>query len=40
MDGIDIIAILDNRVSLPDLLYKKRRTANQTGKIYVPFDKL
>ncbi len=40
MDGIDIIAILDGRVTLPDLLYKKRRTANETGKIYVPFDKL
>jgi len=40
MDGIDIIAILDGRVTLPDLLYKKRRTANESGKIYVPFDKL
>ena len=40
MDGIDIVAILDGRVTLPDLLYKKRRTANETGKIYVPFGKL
>ena len=40
MDGTDIIAILDGRVTLPDLLYKKRRTANETGKIYVPFGKL
>ena len=40
MDGMDFISILDGRVSLPDLLYKKRRKANETGKIYVPFTKL
>jgi hypothetical protein len=40
MDGMDLIAILDGRISLPDLLYKKRRRANETGNIYVTFDKL
>jgi hypothetical protein len=40
MDGLDIISILDGRVSLTDLLYKKRRKANETGKIYIPFNEL
>ncbi|MEO5910633.1 MAG: hypothetical protein ABIP95_07070 [Pelobium sp.] len=40
MDGVDIIAIIEGRVSLPDLLYRKRRKANQTGKIYVNFNNL
>lgn len=37
MDVTDLIAILDGRVSLPDLLYKKRRKANETGIIYARF---
>lgn len=37
MDVTDLIAILDGRVSLPDLLYKKRRKANETGIIYASF---
>jgi len=37
MDGLDIISILEGRVSLPDLLYKKRRRATETGKIFVSF---
>lgn len=40
MDGMDIISILDGRVSLPDLLYKKRRKAIETGNIYIPFNQL
>jgi len=40
MDSIDIIAVLDGRVKLPDLLYKKRRKASETGKIYVNFNEL
>ncbi len=40
MDGMDLISILDGRVSLPDLLYKKRRKANETGNIYIPFNQL
>lgn len=37
MDGFDIITILDGRVTLPDLLFRKRRKAIETGKIYVNF---
>lgn len=40
MDGMDLISILEGRVSLPDLLYKKRRKANETGNIYIPFSQL
>jgi hypothetical protein len=40
MDGMDLISILDGRVSLTDLLYKKRRKANETGRIYIPFNEL
>lgn len=40
MDGLDLIAVLDGRISLTDLFYKKRRKANETGKIYVPFNEL
>lgn len=40
MDGFDLIAILDGRISLPDLLFKKRRRATETGKIYVNFSEL
>ena len=38
MDGSDIMAILDGRVSLPDLLYRKRRKATETGNIYTSFN--
>jgi hypothetical protein len=38
MDGMDIITILDGRVSLTDLLFKKRRKAIETGNIYLNFD--
>lgn len=40
MDGLDLISILDGRVSLTDLLYKKRRKATETGRIYIPFNEL
>ncbi|MET0945050.1 MAG: hypothetical protein ABWY22_06560 [Flavobacterium sp.] len=40
MDGIDLLAVLDNRITLPDLLFKKRRKASETGKIYVNFHSL
>jgi hypothetical protein len=36
-DGTDIIAVLDNRVSLKDLIYRKRRHASETGEIMLPF---
>ena len=37
MDGTDIIAVLDERVSLTDMLFKKRRAATETGNIYLKF---
>ncbi|SCY08453.1 hypothetical protein SAMN05192588_1058 [Nonlabens sp. Hel1_33_55] len=40
MDGVDIMAVLEGRVKLPDLLYRKRRKANETGKIYVNYFEL
>lgn len=40
MDGGDIMAILDGRVSLPDLLFRKRRKAIETGNIYTSFANL
>ena len=33
MDGQDIMQILENRISLPDLLRQKRKHAAQTGEI-------
>lgn len=39
MDGMDLIAILDNRISLKDMLYRKRRHAVEKGEIYFPFSK-
>lgn len=40
MDGADLINVLEGRISLPDLLYKKRRKASETGEIYLGFDQL
>ena len=37
MDGEDIIAVLDNRISLKDLIYRKRRHASETGEVMLPF---
>jgi Restriction endonuclease len=35
MDGEDLYAILDGRITLPDVLHRKRRFASQTGDIYI-----
>lgn len=35
MDGNDLIGILDKRISLPDLLKRKKRAAVQNGNIYL-----
>jgi hypothetical protein len=35
MDGMDLMAVLDCRISLPDMLLRKRRHASQTGDIYL-----
>lgn len=40
MDGADIMAILDKRINLTDLLFKKRRKAAETGNIYAQLDDL
>jgi len=40
MDGADITAVIEGRVSLPDLLYKKRRKATETGNIYITINDL
>lgn len=40
MDGSDLAAVLEERVSFPDLLYKKRRIATETGRIYVTYFQL
>ena len=40
MDGSDLMVILEGRVSLPDLLLRKRRKAIETGKIYVNYQNL
>jgi len=40
MDGADLFAVLDNRITLPDLLYRKRRHASRTGEIYLKIDKI
>jgi hypothetical protein len=35
MDGADLMAVLEERISLPQLLLRKRRHAAQTGEIYL-----
>lgn len=35
MDGEDIMYILNGKIDLPDLLYRKRRNAAETGNIYL-----
>lgn len=40
MDGVDLQAILDSRITLSDLLFKKRRRASETGNIYINFNSL
>lgn len=40
MDGMDLNAILTDRISLDDLLYRKRRHASETGNIYLNVNKI
>lgn len=35
MDGADLMAVLEDRIELPQLLRRKRREASQTGNIYL-----
>lgn len=37
MDGSDLVAVLEERIDLQDLLRRKRRYAAQTGKILISF---
>lgn len=37
MDGGDLIAILEERITLSDLLMRKRKEASQTGNIYLTY---
>ena len=37
MDGRDLVAVLEKRIDLQDLLRRKRRYAAQTGKIFISF---
>ncbi|MFD3473138.1 hypothetical protein ACFWWM_43890 [Streptomyces sp. NPDC058682] len=36
MDGLDFMAVLDQRIRLDDLLDRKKRHASQTGHCYLP----
>ena len=38
MDGSDVMAVLDGRIDLPELLKRKRRHAAQTGEIYIRYQ--
>ncbi len=40
MDGMDLNAILTDRITLDDLLYRKRRHASETGNIYINVNKI
>lgn len=40
MDGADLNAIFDDRITLHEMLYRKRRHASQTGNIYLPVDRI
>lgn len=39
MDGSDLIAILEDRISLHDMLFRKRRHASEKGEIFFPYNK-
>jgi len=40
MDGGDVYAVVEGRMTLPDLLLRKRRHAAQTGVVYLPVSAL
>ncbi|WP_157360679.1 hypothetical protein [Amycolatopsis thermoflava] len=40
MDGADLMAVLEQRVRLDDLLRRKKRHANETGECYFPVARL
>ena len=40
MDGADLMAVLEERIRLDDLLDRKRRHASQTGSIFLPISEI
>lgn len=40
MDGEDLIAVLENRIDLKDLLFRKRRHASDSGDIFLRFREM
>ncbi|MEB9907530.1 hypothetical protein P4K91_19440 [Bacillus anthracis] len=40
MDGMDLLAVLENRIDIVSLIVRKRRHAAQTGNIYLKVEKL
>lgn len=40
MDGEDLMAVLENRIDLKDLLFRKRRHASDTGDIFLRFREM
>lgn len=40
MDGSDLMAVLEGRINLLQLLYRKRRKASETGNIYIRIHEL
>lgn len=40
MDGEDLVAVLENRIDLKDLLFRKRRHASDTGDVFFRFREM
>lgn len=40
MDGMDLLAVLENRIDIVSLIVRKRRHAAQTGNIYLKVEKI
>jgi hypothetical protein len=40
MDGVDLVAVLEQRIRLDDLLRRKKRHANETGECFFPVARI
>ena len=40
MDGSDLMAVLENRISFVDLIHRKKQIASREGRIFVPYFKM
>ncbi|MFZ7109321.1 hypothetical protein [Avibacterium avium] len=40
MDGSDLMAVLEERISFIDLINRKKQIASREGRIYVPYPKM